>query len=117
MVNLGDKPLNRENVLEALRAGNYYATQGPHYETSVENRGNVDGKLNYGEYVVKCPIEDGVTRVTFYTNRPWENLRCVFADKEPLTEARLPDRSRRHVHPRGASDRRGKEGLEPDNPA
>lgn len=90
MVNLGDKPLNRENVLEALRAGNYYATQGPHYETSVENRGNVDGKLNYGEYIVKCPIEDGVTRVTFYTNRPWENLRCVFADKEPLTEARCP---------------------------
>ena len=90
MVNIGNKPFNRENLMAALRAGNYYATQGPHYATCTIEAANMNSKSSNREYIVKCPIEDGVVRVTFYTNRPWENLRCVFSGVEPITEAHYP---------------------------
>ena len=80
-VNLYDKPFNRENLVAAIIAGEYIATQGPIFTT------RVDG----GEYVVECGADSNVVGVAFFTNRPWENQRSVMSDDgEPLTEARFP---------------------------
>ena len=79
-VNLRDKPLNRENLICAILAGEYFATQGPIFTTRVEG----------GEYVVECEAASRVVGVTFFTNRPWENQRSVMStDGSPLTEARF----------------------------
>ena len=80
MVNLGEKPLNRANLMSAILAGEYYATQGPIFDARVE--GN--------EFVVECRAEDEIDRITFFTNRPWENMRCAIRDGEPITVARYP---------------------------
>ena len=69
-VNLYDKPFNRENLVAAIIAGEYIATQGPIFTT------RVDG----GEYVVECGEDSNVVGVTFFTNRPWENQRSVMSD-------------------------------------
>lgn len=85
-VNLGKLPFNRENLMAALRSGKYYATQGPRFTCRIE--GN--------EFVVTLDESQNIAQVTFFTNRPWESVRNIIADKEPLREARYPicERSR-----------------------
>lgn len=75
MVNLGDKPLNKENLMAALRAGRFIATQGPFF--MVYRDGD--------EIIVRS--ETPMKVVTFFTNRPWEGTRNIFAEDEPLYEA------------------------------
>ncbi len=77
--NLGGRPLDRENLLEALRRGDFYATQGPRFSWRYEN----------GVFTVECEPSSKVDRVTFFTNRPWVGGRSVLrtADGSPVTEA------------------------------
>lgn len=83
MVNLGNKQLNSANIIAAIHAGDYYATQGPRFSVRLEGDGL--------EYVVECEESDDIDRVTFFTNRPWENMRSVMrADGKPVTSARFP---------------------------
>lgn len=77
MVNLGDKPLTRDNLMAALRENRFIATQGPFFECVREK----------DEIVVRC--ETPVVSVTFFTNCPWEKSRNVIADGEPIYEARF----------------------------
>ncbi|MBQ8248341.1 MAG: CehA/McbA family metallohydrolase [Clostridia bacterium] len=77
MVNLGDKPLNRENLMAALREGKFIATQGPIFTCKREG----------DEIVVTC--ETGAARVTFFTGHPYEKFRSTVAEGEPIYEARF----------------------------
>ena len=77
MVNIGDKTLNRENLMAALRAERFFATQGPFFGVWRDD----------DEIVVQS--ETPMSVVTFSTNRPWEGNRNVFAEDEPLYEARF----------------------------
>lgn len=77
MVNIGDKPLNRENLMSALRAGRFIATQGPFFRVWRDD----------DEIIVES--ETPMSAVTFATNRPWEGNRNVIADGAPIYEARF----------------------------
>ncbi|MBQ8551746.1 MAG: hypothetical protein IJ428_02915 [Clostridia bacterium] len=77
MVNLGDKPLTRDNLMAALRENSFIATQAPFFECVREG----------DEIVVRS--ETPVSCVTFYTNCPWEAKRNVTAEDEPIYEARF----------------------------
>ncbi len=79
-VNLRDREFNRENLMTAILAGDYYATQGPKFSCEVVG----------DEFVVSIDEGQEIERVTFFTNRPWENLRSVISYSAPLTEARYP---------------------------
>ena len=77
LVNI-DGELSRESLLEAIREKRFYATQGPVFGVHREG----------AEIVVTC--ETDAKCVTFFTNRPWEGVRNVVADGEPVREARYP---------------------------
>jgi hypothetical protein len=77
-VNLGDKPLNRENLLAALRAGKFFGTQGPF----------IDARIEDGKFVVTC--EGGAKSMTMFSNLPWEHVRYFEAEGDTLTECRFP---------------------------
>lgn len=77
MVNLKDKPLNCVNLIEALREGRFIATQGPMF--TCERCGD--------DIVVKS--ESGFVSAVFFTNRPWEPNRAVYAGGAAINEARF----------------------------
>jgi hypothetical protein len=77
-VNLGVKPLNRENLLAALRAGKFFGTQGPF----------IDARIEDGKFVVTC--EGGAKSMTMFSNLPWEHVRYFEAEGDTLTECRFP---------------------------
>ena len=77
LVNI-DGELTRESLLDAIRERRFFATQGPVFDLRREG----------DEMVVTC--DAGAKCVTFFTNRPWENLRNVISDGEPVFEARYP---------------------------
>ena len=77
MVNLGDKPLNTENLKSALIAGDFIATQGPFFTIGVEGR----------EAVLRS--ETPLSNVVFFTNAAFAWDTCTVADGEPIYEARF----------------------------
>ena len=77
-VNLGDKPLTRDNLMAALRAGRFFPTQGPFIDAYV------DGK----DFVVTC--ETGACDMMMFSNRPWANVRHFEDPDGKLTECRFP---------------------------
>ena len=77
LVNLGQKELTSANLMQAIKAGDFIATQGPVFTSFRE--GN--------EIVVKC--DTPAKHVTFFTNLPFEYGRTVIAEGEPLYEARF----------------------------
>lgn len=79
-VNLRDRPFNRENLMAAILAGDYFATQRPRFSCRVEGR----------EFIVEFDDAEDIERVTFFTNRPWENVRNVIRSEGAFTEARYP---------------------------
>ena len=86
-VNLHKNALCRENLIKAMRGGEFYATQGPRFSCRLEKTAN-----GY-DFVVECLPEDGVGCVTIFTNRPWESYRTVESDilsGESVTTARFP---------------------------
>lgn len=78
-VNLHKNEFNHDNLMAAILAGDFYATQGPRFDCRLEQHGSG------WKFVVDCEPEDNVERVTIFTNRPWENNRSVLG--EPVTEA------------------------------
>ena len=81
MVNLGNNPLTRENLIGALKENKFIATQGPIFEA-----------CRMGDEIV-ITMETPAQSVTFFTNRPWEPNRNAHAFDTPLYEARF------RVHP------------------
>ena len=77
MVNLEKSPLTTENLLNAIRAGKFIATQGPKFDFSLEE----------DEAVLRS--ETPLSLVTFFTDRPYEEDRCTVMTDEPLFEARF----------------------------
>jgi len=77
MVNLGQEELNAENIINALRSGNFIATQGPFFEFFID-----------GDDVV-LRSETPLSIVTFFTDTPFEWDRCTIMDDEPIYEARF----------------------------
>lgn len=78
-VNLHKNEFNHDSLMSAILAGDFYATQGPRFSCRLETDG-ASRKL-----VVDCEPDDGVERVTIFTNRPWINNRSVLGN--PVTEA------------------------------
>ncbi len=78
-VNLRKNEFNHDNLMAAILAGDFYATQGPRFYCRLERNGSG------WNFVVDCEPEDNVERVTIFTNRPWENNRSVLG--KPVTEA------------------------------
>lgn len=78
-VNLHKNEFNHDNLMTAILAGDFYATQGPRFDCRLEQNGSG------WKFVVDCEPEDNVERVTIFTNRPWENNRSVLG--KPVTEA------------------------------
>ncbi len=70
----------REAILEAIRAGDFYASEGPHAEVTL------DGAANCVR--VRCPAEDHVAAVVFFTDTAWTGHRSVVGTD--LTEASFP---------------------------
>lgn len=77
MVNLGQESLTTENLLSAIRAGRYIATQGPMFDFTLEG----------DEAVLRS--ETPLSLVTFFTNRVYEEDRCTIMTDKPLYEARF----------------------------
>lgn len=65
--------LNRENVMEALAKGHFYATQGPRFE---------EVRVEDGLVKVRC---SKVKQILFHSNLPWASKRACEGDG--LTEA------------------------------
>lgn len=74
--------LSRESLTEALRAGRYYASQGPHVESA---------RTENGVFRVRCPERSRVTSVRFFTADVWSPHRVCHARPGGfLTEACFP---------------------------
>lgn len=83
-VNLHKNTLNRENLINALKNGEFFATQGPRFCCHLEKCEN-----NY-KFVVECEEADNVERVTIFDDRPWTNNRSVVGEKLTRAEFILP---------------------------
>ncbi|MBE6611174.1 MAG: hypothetical protein E7632_01670 [Ruminococcaceae bacterium] len=77
-VNLGDAPLNRANLMKALRDGKFFPSQGPFIHAHIEEK----------TLVVEC--ETGAAAMTMYSNRPWAGVRRFEDGEGRLTECRFP---------------------------
>jgi hypothetical protein len=69
--------LTRESILEAIRKGDFYATQGPRFESiTIE-----DGKV-----IVKCsPVKD----IVFYSNLVYHKDRCTRGEGVTYAESNI----------------------------
>lgn len=77
MVNLKDKPLTTENLMEAIRNCDFIATQGPFFNVLID-----------GDDVV-LKSETPLSLVTFFTDTPFEWDRCTSMEDKPIYEARF----------------------------
>ena len=70
----------REAILAAIRAGDFYSTEGPRMAVTL------DGAANCVR--VRCPAEDRVAMVTYFTDTAWTGHRSDVG--EDLTDAAFP---------------------------
>ena len=70
----------REAILAAIRAGDFYASEGPHAEVALDREKNC--------VRVRCPAEDHIASVVFFTDTAWTGRRSTVGTD--LTEAVFP---------------------------
>ncbi len=63
-------PLSSSSILSAIRAGGFYATQGPHFEVYIDHNSgsNLKSSCKSGTITVECPEECDVDSVVFYSD-------------------------------------------------
>jgi len=69
-----------ESILKAIREGKFYATQGPHFEITI----------NDGKVCVECPPESNATCVVFFSDTLYVTDRATVRSKgsdKPITRA------------------------------
>ncbi|MBR5364856.1 MAG: hypothetical protein IK132_01295 [Clostridia bacterium] len=70
----------REAILAAIRAWDFYASEGPHAEVALDREKNC--------VRVRCPAEDHIASVVFFTDTAWTGRRSTVGTD--LTEAVFP---------------------------
>ncbi len=90
----------REAILAAIRAGDFYSSEGPRMEVTLDREANA--------VRVRCPKEDHVSSVIYFTDTAWTGHRSDVG--EDLTEAAFPLTGRETFVRVELRDREGRSG-------
>ncbi len=77
--------LTESAVMDAIRAGRFYATQGPKFSVDI-------GDVIDGKRTIKLECDETVETIVFYTGTVWANNRSISGVHEAVFELKESDR-------------------------